>query len=238
MANFVLVHGAWHGGWCWIRVANQLVQHGHRVLTPTLTGLGDRAHLLSRDVNLDTHIHDIIGVIEAEELLDVTLCGHSYGGVVITGVADRASDRISSIVYLDAFIPEDGQAQRDLIPTERQADADLLVKEQGDGWKVPPRSAESFMVQSQEDRDWVNRRCVPHPYASMTQPSRLTGAWKDIPNKTFIKAGLYTTSPFGPFAEAAKNDPGWHYEEIDAGHDVMLDAPTELADALIRAAAL
>jgi len=104
---------------------------------------------LSRDVNLDTHIHDIIGVIEAEELLDVTLCGHSFGGVVITGAADRASDRISSIVYLDAFIPEDGQAQRDLIPTERQAGADLLVKEQGEGWKAPPRSAESFMVQSQ-----------------------------------------------------------------------------------------
>ena len=238
MANVVLVHGAWHGGWCWVRVANQLIQKGHRVLTPTLTGLGDRAHLLSRDVNLDTHIKDVINTIEAEELTEVTLCGHSYGGVVITGAADRIADRISSIVYLDAFIPENGQAQRDLIPDSRQADADTHVKELGDGWKVPPRSAESFMVQAQEDRDWVNRRCVPHPYATMTQPIKLTGDWKNIPGKTYIKAGLYTTSPFGPFAEAAKNDPDWHYEEIEAGHDVMLDASTELAKALIRAASL
>jgi len=242
MANFVLVHGAWHGGWCWcwcwIRVANQLIQQGHRVLTPTLTGLGDRAHLLSRDVNLDTHIQDVVGNVEVEELTEVTLCGHSYGGVVITGAADQIADRISSIVYLDAFIPEDGQAQRDLIPVERQADADLLVKEQGDGWKVPPRSAESFMVQSPEDREWVDRRCLPHPYATMTQPINLTGDWKNIPRKTFIKARLYTTSPFGPFAEAAKNDPGWQYEEIEAGHDIMLDAPKELTDALLRAAAL
>jgi pimeloyl-ACP methyl ester carboxylesterase len=238
MANFVLVHGAWHGGWCWVRVAAQLVQQGHRVLIPTLTGLGDRVHLLNRDVNLDTHIQDVIGTIEAEELTEVTLCGHSYGGVVITGAADRVADRISSIVYLDAFIPEDGQAQRDLISVKRQADADLMVSEQGDGWKVPPRSAESFMVQSPEDRDWVNRRCVPHPYATMTQPVSLTGNWKNISRKTFIKAGLYTTSPFGPFAEAAKNDPDWQYEEIDAGHDIMLDAPKELSDALVRAAAL
>ena len=238
MANFVLVHGAWHGGWCWVRVAAQLIQQGHRVLNPTLTGLGDRAHLLNRDVNLDTHIQDVIGTIEAEELTEVTLCGHSYGGVVITGAADRVADRISSIVYLDAFIPEDGQAQRDLISVKRQADADLMVSEQGDGWKVPPRSAESFMVQSPEDRDWVNRRCVPHPYATMTQPVSLTGNWKNISRKTFIKAGLYTTSPFGPFAEAAKNDPDWQYEEIDAGHDIMLDAPKELSDALVRAAAL
>ena len=158
--------------------------------------------------------------------------------VVITGAADRVADRISSIVYLDAFIPEDGQAQRDLISVKRQADADLMVSEQGDGWKVPPRSAESFMVQSPEDRDWVNRRCVPHPYATMTQPVSLTGNWKNISRKTFIKAGLYTTSPFGPFAEAAKNDPDWRYEEIDAGHDIMLDAPKELSDALVRAAAL
>lgn len=238
MANFILVHGAWHGGWCWVRVATQLTQQGHRVLTPTLTDLGDRTHLLSRDVNLDTHIQDVVAAIETEELTEVTLCAHSYGGVVITGAADRLSERISSIVYLDAFIPEDGQAQRDLIPVERQADADLMVKQQGDGWKVPPRSAESFMVQSKADRDWVDRRCVPHPYATMTQPISLTGGWKNIPRKTFIKAGLYTTSPFGPFAEAARNNPEWHYEEIDAGHDVMLDAPKELTEALMRAAAL
>ena len=109
-------------------------------------------------------------MLRLEELTEVTLCGHSYGGVVITGAADQIADRISSIVYLDAFIPEDGQAQRDLIPVERQADADLLVKEQGDGWKVPPRSAESFMVQSPEDRDWV-RSPLPAPPLCHNDPA-------------------------------------------------------------------
>ena len=110
MANFVLVHGAWHGGWCWVRVAERLRRDGHFVVTPTLTGLGERAHLLNRDINLDTHITDIVAVLEAEELQDVVLCGHSYGGCVITGVADRVAERLRAVVYLDAFIPEDGQS--------------------------------------------------------------------------------------------------------------------------------
>ena len=133
MANFVLVHGAWHGGWCWVRVAHQLRLYGHRVVTPTLTGLGKRAHLLNRAINLDTHISDVIATIEAEELHDVVLCGHSYGGCVITGVADRATERLSAVVYLDAFIPEDGQSQRDLIPSDRRAGMTKLAEEKGKG---------------------------------------------------------------------------------------------------------
>ena len=159
-------------------------------------------------------------------------------GLGFIGAADQVSDQISSIVYLDAFIPKNGQAQRDLIPVERQAYADIQVKEHGDGWKVPQRSAESFMVQTAEDRAWVNRRCVPHPFATMTQPINLTDKWKNIRTKTFIEAGLYITSPFGPFAEYAKNDPDWHYEKIESGHDVMIDKPEELTEALIRAASL
>ncbi len=127
---------------------------------------------------------------------------------MITGAADRLSDRISSIVYLDAFIPEDGQAQRDLIPVERQADADLLlVKEQGDGWKVPPRSAESFMVQSQEDRDWVDRRCVPHPYATMTQPISLTGALEKHPAQNIHKSRPLHDVPFWTVCRSRQKRP-------------------------------
>lgn len=235
MAKFVLVHGAWHGGWCWVRVAKLLAQQGHHVFTPTLTGLGDRAHLLNKHINLETHVNDIISTIRAEELTDLILCGHSYGGVVITGAADQIANHISSIVYLDAFIPQNGQSQRDLIPIERRANADIQVKKYGNGWKVPPRSAESFMVQSPQDRDWVNRRCVPHPYATMTQPIYLSGNWQNISIKTFIKANLYATSPFGSFAQSAQNNPNWRYEEIESGHDVMIDQPEELANALMRA---
>src|SRR3984957_20745503 len=110
MATFVLVHGAWHGSWCWKRVRQALQAAGHNVFTPTLTGVADRSHLLSPDVNLDTHIDDVVNLIRWEELSDVVLCGHSYGGMVITGVADALSDRIRSLVYLDAFVPKDGEA--------------------------------------------------------------------------------------------------------------------------------
>jgi len=236
LSNFVLVHGAWHGGWCWKRVKNLLLREGHIVCTPTLTGLGNRSHLLSRDINLDTHILDIVRAIETEELTNVVLCGHSYGGVVITGVADRITSRIASVVYLDAFIPENGKSQRDLLPKERLSDMDILVKEKGEGWKAPPRNAMSFMVQKHEDREWVDRLCVDHPYATMTQPIKLTNNWKKIRHKKFIKATLYTTSPFEPFAECSRNDPEWCYEEIRSGHDVMIDSPEELASSLIAAA--
>ena len=153
MANFVLVHGAWHGGWCWVRVAESLTSAGHKVLTPTLTGLGDRAHLGDRDTNLDTHITDVISAIEAEELNEVVLCGHSYGGIVITGAADLIFEKLSSIVFLDAFIPRHGQSMQDLLPPERRRQAEKVVRERGDGWLVPARSAESFDVANREDRN-------------------------------------------------------------------------------------
>jgi len=235
MANFVLVHGAWHGGWCWVRVADRLRRAGHRVDTPTLTGLGERAHLLNRDIDLDTHITDVIAAIEAEELRDVVLCGHSYGGSVITGVADRVAARLRALVYLDAFIPEDGQSMKDLVRPAAGARMAALAQEQGDGWWVPPRSAASFQVAAAADRDWVDRRCVRHPFATMTQPIRLTGGGNPVATRVYIRAAGYDASPFGPFAERARNDPSWRYEEIDCGHDVMVDAPDELADALIRA---
>src|SRR5271157_4298241 len=138
MAAFVLVHGAWHGSWCWKRVRRLLQAKGHDVFTPTLTGVADRSHLMSREVNLETHILDVVNLIRWEELSDIVLCGHSYGGAVVTGAADRVPDRIRSLVYLDAFVPENGENVVQHAPFE----GDQVV----DGWKVLPILAETFGV--------------------------------------------------------------------------------------------
>ncbi len=138
MATFVLVHGAWHGSWCWQRVRAALQQLGHEVFTPTLTGVGERSHLLAESVDLQTHVLDVVNLIQWEELKDVILCGHSYGGMVVTSVADRIPQRIRSLVLLDAFVPQHGQSLLDFAPIA----ADQLV----DGWKCLPISAETFGV--------------------------------------------------------------------------------------------
>ncbi len=122
MTNFVLVHGAWHGGWCWEAGWRVILRaKGHEVYTPSLTGLAERSHLVNRNVNLETHILDIVNLLQWEELSDVGLCGHSYGGQVITGAADRSADRIGALVYLDAFVPENGQCLLDGMSAERRA---------------------------------------------------------------------------------------------------------------------
>ena len=146
MATFVLVHGAWHGGWCWKKVTPLLRAAGHEVYTPTLTGLGERAHLLTREVDLDTHIRDIINVLEYEELRDVILVGHSYAGMVIAGVADRVPARLAHLVYLDAFVPRDGQASLSLSPPELEAHLRAQALAEGDGWRVPAPPAAWYGV--------------------------------------------------------------------------------------------
>src|SRR5205809_2952479 len=138
MTSFVLIHGAWHGSWCWKRVRRLLQAQGHDVFTPTLTGVGERSHLLSRDVNLETHILDIVNLIRWEELSDIVLCGHSYGGCVISGVADRIPDRIRALVYLDAFVPENGENLGQHVPGPLFNQLLEGVTKVGDGWKVPP----------------------------------------------------------------------------------------------------
>src|SRR5437762_6823714 len=146
MTSFVLTHGAWHGSWCWKRVRRLLQAQGHDVFTPTLTGVGERSHLLSRDVNLETHIDDVTNVIRWEELSDVVLCGHSYGGAVISGVADRVPNRIGALVYLDAFVLENGQSLHDTLPPAQRTLQIELAGRHGDGWKVPPIPGEVFNV--------------------------------------------------------------------------------------------
>ena len=154
MSTYVLVHGAWHGSWCWKRVRKALQARGHEVFTPALTGVGERSHLLSRQVNLDTHIDDVVNLIQWEELSDVVLCGHSYGGAVISGVAERIPDRIGALVYLDAFVLKNGQCLHDTLPPEQRNLQMELTATHGEGWKVPPIPAEVFHVNA-NDAAWV-----------------------------------------------------------------------------------
>ncbi len=235
MAAFVLVHGAWHGGWCYKRVAQILRGGGHAVYTPTLTGLGERAHLLGPSVTLDTHIEDVLGVIRCEELSDVVLCGHSYGGMVISGVAERAADKLRALVYLDAFVPENGQSLLDLVPAELAETMRSDARQSGEGYKLTPLPAEHFNVNA-ADAAWVNAMCGKHPLASFEQRMTLRGGRDRVRRRVYVLASGWGPSPFPPFAERFARDPAWQVTSIDCGHDVMLDRPEALAQVLAAAA--
>jgi pimeloyl-ACP methyl ester carboxylesterase len=234
MANFVLVHGAWHGGWCWPRVADPLRRLGHKVFTPTLTGLGERAHLLDPQINLITHVRDVVGVIEAEELDTIVLCGHSYGGMVITGAADSVRrGRIDSLVYLDAFIPEPNQSLIDCLPTDRQR---LLRQQSPGGWMSESPPASSWKVRTAADQTWVDRRTTPHPSATMSQPLNHRRPWENVRKAIYVRAEGYDPSPFAPIAARLITDPRWEVVGVPCGHDVMVDEPEKLVEILLNAA--
>jgi pimeloyl-ACP methyl ester carboxylesterase len=225
MTDFVLIHGAWHGSWCWTRLRRLLAAEGHRVFTPTLTGLGERSHLLTRDVGLDTHIADVANLFIWEELRDIVLVGHSYGGVIVRHVADRMPSRIRSLVYLDAFVPENGKALFDYLPDKGKGDRNLAAAH-GDGWRVPPRPASSFQVNA-VDAAWADRQCTMHPLSTFEASARITGACDNIANIGYILARGFD-GPFEQFDAIAERH-GWWRQELECGHDVMLDAPNDLA---------
>ena len=235
MSTFVLVPGAWHGSWCWKRVRTALQALGHEVFTPALTGVGERAHLLSREINLDTHIYDVVNLIRWEELSNVVLCGHSYGGAVVAGVADRVPECIGALVYLDAFVLKNGQSVHDTLPDAQRALQLELARDVGDGWKVPPIPAEVFNV-NPTDREWVDRQCTMQPLATFQQPIRLNGRFSTPQNTTFILATGFSDSPFPPFYEQARTK-DWTTMTLPCGHDVMLDQPQELTEILAGIAA-
>jgi pimeloyl-ACP methyl ester carboxylesterase len=233
MATFVLVHGAWHGGWCYKRVAQRLRARGHEVYTPTLTGLGERSHLLHAGINLSLHVQDILNVLEWEELSDVVLCGHSYGGMVITGVAATAPQKIASLVYLDAFVPDAGQRLWDLTRDEMKQRALTGVARHG-GHAIPPVPAEAFHV-NPADRAWVDARCVPQPLATFLEPAPVAARDLPVKKRTYIFASGYQPTSFARFYDTLKTDPTWTVHTLDCGHDVMLDDPDALTEMLIAA---
>lgn len=232
--TFVLVHGAWHGGWCWERVAAQLRRDGHAVFTPTLTGLGERVHLLQPGIDLATHIADIVSVMKWERLSGVVLCGHSYGGFVISGVAEQIPAAIRSIVFLDAFLPESGDTILKLTgPAVR--DAVRAAVQRGEPG-VPPRPAEAFGVNA-ADRAWVDGLCVPQPIGTFTSPIVLNGAREKIARKTYIRAKGYHNPSFDHALATAQSDRSWRCYTVPCGHDVMVDMPERLSELLLQAAA-
>jgi len=231
--TFVLVHGAWHGGWCWQRVADRLRGGGHRVFTPTLTGLGERSHLLRTGIDLQTHVADVVNVLKWEGLTDVVLCGHSYGGFVISGVAEEMASAIRSIVFLDAFVPRNGETVQDLTGPAVQ-DGIRSALQQGD-LAIPPRPAEAFGVNA-ADRAWVDRLCVGQPIGTFTDKITLTGARDRIARKSYIRAKSYVNPGFDRAYDALKSDPSWRTYDVPCGHDVMVDAPDRLTEILLEAA--
>ena len=230
IGKFVLVHGAWHGGWCWAKVARLLRDAGHEVYTPTLTGLGERAHLARPEVDLELHVQDLVAMLEAEELRQVTLVGHSYAGFVITGVAARAAGRIGELVYLDAFVPDAGKSLLDYLG-DRAAALREAVQAHGEGWKLAPFSPERFGVTSQRDTEWLTKHLVPQPFRTFEQP--LPAAGGDKLKRTYVYCSKPATGAFDQFAERLRDDRKWTFHELKTGHDAMVTAPGDVAKILM-----
>ncbi|MCC6176903.1 MAG: alpha/beta hydrolase [Chloroflexi bacterium] len=232
MAPFVIVHGAWGGAWSWNRlVVPRLRQAGQEVYAVTLTGLGERAHLATPDVDLDTHIQDVVNLLYFEDLTDVILAGHSYGGMVITGAADRAPERIRQLVYLDAATPSDGQASVDQFPGRRE-EIEERVQRDGDGWLIPPGPVPPD--QPAEITAWATPRRRPQPVKTMTQPLRLTRGETALPRAyVYCTLGKAPDSPQAQRAGRVKNDPRWRFIELQTGHNLHYSAPDETVRILL-----
>jgi pimeloyl-ACP methyl ester carboxylesterase len=215
---------------------------GHEVFTPTHTGVGERAHQGAENITLEAHIRDVVGCIEAEELSDIILVGHSYGGMVITGVADRMADRIKALVYLDAFVPGDGESLMVLLhkALEPPMAAQFISGFRGaaletNSGMTNPLPAEMFNV-SAANCEWVNRRCVPQALATFEMPVLLSGKIENVKRRLYILADGWDPSPFRYFAKKYTGAPGWDVVKLPCGHDVMVDLPNELAAAIAKIA--
>jgi pimeloyl-ACP methyl ester carboxylesterase len=228
-STFVLVHGAWHGGWCWTRLVPFLQVAGHRTLAITLTGLGDRSHLISPSVDLDTHVTDVVSMLEMDDLDDVVLVGHSYGGMVVCGAAERAWRRIKRLVYLDALVPRHGQSGFDLNSPQFREKLEEEARQKGDGYKIMPM-VDILGITGAEDLEWVRARLRPHPIGTFRQPVEAPTFASSIPS-TFILC-----KQFGFHATADRcRQSGWPVLEIDCGHDAMVVKPRELSELLVEA---
>ena len=232
--TFVLVHGAWHGGWCWRRVADLLSARGHRVLTPTLSGLADKSHLMSASINLDTHIVDIVNLFHWERLSDAVLVGHSYGGWPISGAVEKLEDRVSSIVYLDAFFPGNGERGLDVQLPENRARIEAAVA-RGEVSRPPPEAA-WFNVARPEDAAWVDALMTPQPLGVSLQPIILTGARERIGKRAYIRTRGTANTFFDRYYSELNSTGRWRMYEEPCGHDMMVDAPERLVEILLECA--
>jgi pimeloyl-ACP methyl ester carboxylesterase len=233
MTTFVLVHGAWHGGWCYARTAKLLRAQGHDVFTPTMTGLGERSHMSGSGINLSMHVLDICNVLKWEGLTDVVLCGHSYGGMVITGVAEAMPERIGSLVYLDAFVPENGKALWDYVDDNFRG---FFMQTAGEsGGLTAPVPAAGFNVNA-KDQAWVDAMCVPMALACFMEKAKITARSAAVKKRSYIVAAGWAPSPFTQFHDALKTNPAWTTHVSKAGHDVMVDDPEGLAGMLLASA--
>ena len=233
MMTYVLIHGAFHGGWCWKYVANSLRNAGHQVYTPTLTGLGERAHLISPEIGLDTHVQDILGVLEYEDLHDVVLVGHSYGGMVITGVAEKCPERLAQLVFLDAFIPGNGQSLIELFPPEMAGRIRDQARLEGEGYRLPPSSPEIFGITREEDLAWVRPRLVAQPFKTYLDPVQISNQKAAQIPHTYIYC-LHPRSLLEQFVKTIRMDKNWQYFEITAGHDAMIVEPEQVSNVLLK----
>ena len=233
--TFVLLHGAWHGAWCWRDVAAALRGAGHHVTTPTQTGLGERRHLMSAQITLDTFVDDLVQHLEAEELEDAILVGHSFGGLAISGAADRVPGRIRHLAYLDSMILEGGQSPWGRMPPAIAAERQAVVDQQGGGLFAPPPPVEAFGIPADHPRaPLVRRRLTPHPAGTYRSPLRLDHPVGNGLPRTYIACTDPWYAALGWVRDWVKAQPGWGWEEIATGHDAMVTAPEALAELLAR----
>ena len=231
--TFVLVHGAWHGGWCWRRVADLLERAGHKVYTPTLTGLGERSHLLDDGIDLETHVQDVVNLFAWEDLEDAVLCAHSYGSWVISCVVEQVLSQVASIVFVDSFMPEDGQSGLSTAPPAARESVEKALKEGAISRPAPPAAA---LHVNEKDRAWVDAKMTPQPIGVSLQKIRLTGAVERVGKKAYVRAADFPSAGFDRFLAAAEAKPGWRAFSVPGGHDLMVDNPHRLAEILLELA--
>jgi pimeloyl-ACP methyl ester carboxylesterase len=230
VATFVVAHGAWSAAWAWKKMRPLLRAAGHALWTPSYTGLGERAHLASAAIDLDTHIRDVVGVLDMEDLHDVVLIGHSYGGMVATGVAERARGRIAQLIYLDAFVPRNGQCLFDLQGAEVRERMRELARMSGDGWQLPPNPMPADTPAA--DVAWAAGRRLPQPIKTFEQALRLDENMPPPPRSYIYCRRIGPTDVFRQFAERAQRESGWRHFEIDASHNPHITAPHALLELL------
>lgn len=236
MTAFVLVHGSSCGGWVWQKLAPLLRAGGHEVYTPTLSGLSDRSHLADCSIDLNTHITDITRLIQNEDLSQVVLVGHSYAGMVITGVAEKIPEKLGHLVYLDAYLPDDGQSEADLWPPDLRSE--IMAGEASQRGVRQPPSAAFLGITDAALEQWVSTRLTPHPLACYTQPVIVRESMYSSMTPAFILCTKGpTTKVFSPFASKARTK-GWRVYEMPTGHIVMLTMPNELATLLHNIASI